>query len=314
MPDNPRDELLKANARNMRFVDALDREMVRELVRVYEEARRDLLVGIQGRRALLGQVQPPRPGEEEGERERLLREALARDEALFRQIDARLAALRAQVAALSDDFFERSLAGAEQEARAEWMTLNDAFEVGAAFAMIDFTSIETGLELAMDALAADQVKLAALLKAELRGGLLRGDSVDDLVQLTLGQDSTLWARGRVSAELAVRRGIIEANNAARDLWYWQWKEVIPGLKKQAVAAISKDTTDTCLGVHGQIRDLDQPYTLTGRVKFMDEMMYPPFHWNCRTSSVAYHPDFERGSRLTTAGMVEAARAEREGRE
>ena len=35
------------------------------------------------------------------------------------------------------------------------------------------------------------------------------------------------------------------------------------------------------------------------------MMQPPFHWNCRTSVVAYHPRFEQGGATTDRMRREA---------
>lgn len=109
--------------------------------------------------------------------------------------------------------------------------------------------------------------------------------------------------------LAARRTVITGNNAARDALYRQMSQDVPGLGKQAVAAISPRTTDCCLRVHGQVQPLNRPYKLEGLPRFAAEMMFPAFHWNCRTSSVPYHPDFEVGAAISTADMQRAARAE-----
>lgn len=64
--------------------------------------------------------------------------------------------------------------------------------------------------------------------------------------------------------------------------------------KQAIATMDERVTDTCLRVHGQTRQLEQPYTLVGTPRFADEIDAPPFHNHCRTSSVLYKPEFDLG--------------------
>lgn len=82
-------------------------------------------------------------------------------------------------------------------------------------------------------------------------------------------------------------------------------------QKQAVAVLSEKTTDCCLNVHGQIRDLDQPFDLTGTPRYADKQDWPGFHWWCRTSGVLYKDEFDFG---LTEQMRDGARqvlAERE---
>lgn len=148
------------------------------------------------------------------------------------------------------------------------------------------------------------------LVGELRRGLISGESFAELVraitQLNLTDRASVFRRGQTSMELFIRRAIIDANNASRNQVYQDSQELVPGLQKQWVSVITPETTQTCLRAHGQIRELDEPYALTGTPRFSDEVMTPPGHWNCRSSSVAYHPDFEVGE-LTTKTMREAAR-------
>jgi hypothetical protein len=54
--------------------------------------------------------------------------------------------------------------------------------------------------------------------------------------------------------------------------------------KQAIAAIDERTTDCCLRVSGQTQPLDKPFRLEGTPRFADQMMYPGFHWYCRTGT------------------------------
>jgi hypothetical protein len=150
----------------------------------------------------------------------------------------------------------------------------------------------------------------AALTADLRRGLISGESFPQLVRSVLELDledrASAFRRGQTSMELFARRSVIEANNASRNGVYQDAEELIPGLQKQAIAVINDRTTETCLRVHGQIREIDEPYHLTGTPRFSDEELYPPFHFRCRSSSVAYHADFEEAGGLTTDAMREAA--------
>ena len=87
---------------------------------------------------------------------------------------------------------------------------------------------------------------------------------------------------------------------------------VEGLQKQAIARIDGKTSDTCLGVHGQIQPIDEPFTLTGKGRFATKKQTPPFHWGpCRTSIVGYHPDFEQLSSLATVDLLAEAKKQRE---
>ena len=84
-------------------------------------------------------------------------------------------------------------------------------------------------------------------------------------------------------------------------------------RKQAIAALDERTTDCCLRVHGQIKDLDEPFHLTGTPRFADEMQHPPFHWFCRTVETLWVEQFEQAG-ITTKEMRAAANAELKARE
>jgi len=178
---------------------------------------------------------------------------------------------------------------------------------------VDFNSIEFGLEEALRLLDQTQQATAAALRAGLRMGLIQGESFDHMVQRLMGRDASVFSRGATSAMLGARRNVIYANNAGRDAVYKNWGARIPGLMKQAIAAIDQSTTDCCLRVHGQVKALNEQYELAGEPRFADRMDYPPFHWSCRTSSVAYMREWEDSS-VTTAMMEEAAQAELAARE
>jgi hypothetical protein len=75
-------------------------------------------------------------------------------------------------------------------------------------------------------------------------------------------------------------------------------------KKQAIAAIDMRTTQTCLNVHGQIRNFNRDFNLRGEPKFAKKLPNPPFHFWCRTAMALYQKEFDVG--LTDS--MEAARA------
>lgn len=79
--------------------------------------------------------------------------------------------------------------------------------------------------------------------------------------------------------------------------------------KQAIAALDGRTTECCLNVHGQFRDLDEPFKLTGTPRFSDERDQPPFHWYCRTAMALYRDEFDDG--LTERMRSEAQALARE---
>lgn len=303
------DDLRRLAAQNVRFLDRLEDDTVREIARAYEQARRDLVTLITDAR---NELYEGVPRSEQGNK---LRE-LARDAELLGQIDARLTALGTLVHGIAEGAYGSARSEAEELGRDELDFLLAGLEMrpfAFNFMQVDYASVEIGIEESLATLDQSNGQLAGLFRTEFRGGLIQGEGFADLVRRLLGRDEGLLARGATSAALGARRTIITANNAARDVQYRAWGVVIPGLGKQAVAVVNAKTTDTCLNVHGQVRRLDEPYVLEGEPKFASTMMYPSFHWNCRTSSVAYHPDFEEGARVTTADLEAAAQAELEER-
>lgn len=233
---------------------------------------------------------------------------LAADVSLVHEIDGVLSDLKggltSEVEAMVGKAQANALEAAERELRLYML------ELGIPMRRLP---IDTGSVAAIQA-AVDQVPgmleaTKVAIVADLRRGLISGESFSEMVRsvtrLDLADRASAFRRGQTSMELFVRRQVIEANNASRNQLYQDSRAFIPGLRKQAVAVITKETTDCCLRVHGQIRNLDEPYVLVGTPRFADLVMYPPFHWRCRTSSVAYHADFEVGE-LTTRTMRLAA--------
>lgn len=307
---SPRDELLRLAAQNTHFLDGLERDAVRDIYEAYERARNELLGIITERRnALYTRTFT-------GEERTRLRE-LARDVALFRQIDARLATLRERIGGIAEGVWQRAVNGAGDITPEELDILLAGLDVGSFFyslTMVDFTSVELGLQRALAELMRSQTAVATVLQSELRVGLLRGESFDDLVKRLLAKDAGVFVRGRLSAELGARRNVTAANNEAKDAIYRLWAPQIPGLGKQAIAAIDENTTECCLLVHGQIQPITGSYRLDGQPRFAALIKVPPFHWRCRTSSAAYHADFEKEATITTQDMLDAAQAELRARE
>lgn len=282
----------------------LDDATARAVLRAYEDARKDLVDALAKRMLKLG----PDPTAEQVR-------MVARDAGLIQEIEARLSDLAAEhVLILRQNLTKAQEIGLEMAQR----------EIERLVARLGlnirpFTGIDPQLPGLVQTILSQVERLSeqyrTTVTGELMTALIRGDDFRTIVQRILAADPgpegiSLARQGANSAELMARRTVIEANNASRQLVYEQAKEQVEGLKKQLVAAVQPDrTTVTCLKAHGQIREINEPYTLTGKPRFARKIMYPPFHWRCRSSSVAYHPQFEQGTQMTTEAMREAAQKE-----
>lgn len=129
-----------------------------------------------------------------------------------------------------------------------------------------------------------------LVGEAIRMQLAGADDAAMRARLITGKDgrSSAWELARTSLALAVAMLVWGAANGTvvrlgravseRDGVEYQ---------KQAIAALDARTTRICRAVNRQIRPLDKPFeTLAGPI------MNPPFHYNCRTAVVLYHPSFE----------------------
>jgi hypothetical protein len=285
-----------------------DRTAVR-LAEMYDRARREIIVTLMDWYAKMGS---PRTAEE-------LR-IVANQVYRIREIDRTIQGLSTMIADyLRDQLPAAAEAGREQ---AERDVINMARALGvdlakeAAFAGID-GQLAITVEAFIKRIPSIVDPLAAQLTGELQYSLTQGDAFDQIVQRLLAAElgpegASFFRRGALSMELFSRRAVIDSNNASRQLVYERAKEVIPEMQKQAVAVVQPGvTTECCLRVHGQIQPIDQPYRLTGQPRFADEMMFPAFHWRCRSSSVAYHPLYDQlaeGTEASTKAMREQARA------
>jgi len=235
--------------------------------------------------------------------------------ARIKELDARIKQLSTDIADYFKDqipaAMDIGLSNAERDIELMSKALRTSVKQEALFAGID-PQLASVVESVIARIPGIVEPLAGQITFELQYSLTQGDSFDQIVQRLLGKDlgpqgASFFQRGATSMQLFSRRSVIDANNASRQLVYERAAEKIGKLQKQAVAAIDDRTTECCLRVHGQIADLDKPYKLTGTPRFQDEMMFPAFHWNCRTSSVAYHPAFDEAAKGTEAS-TEAMRA------
>lgn len=140
-----------------------------------------------------------------------------------------------------------------------------------------------------------QIERAAILG---QTDLILGDDDTSLGLLTPSQTQTDFERWSTAAlALGFSAWLFGRDNrGAKDSPF----------KKQAIAAIDERTTQTCIRVHGQIQDFNDPFILTGEPRFARKMQAPPFHWRCRTTSALYQDTFDLG---LTERMRDAARAE-----
>lgn len=246
---------------------------------------------------------------------------LARRIGILRAIDERLQELERELGiALRDVVVASSEMAVDQIQREIALLPAEMRPTIDAFSLIDQRMVEQYVPIAMNDVQLGARSLSLQLQREIQNGLLQGESFPDLIRRLMAMDqvsglaASIWRRGSLSAELMIRRLTITAANGAKsDALRTMNAQGGTQVQKQAIAVISPETTDCCIRVHGQIRDVDEPFELTGTPRFADQMLHPSFHWNCRTSIAMYHPIFERGV-TTTPGMVQAAQDELRRRE
>ena len=242
--------------------------------------------------------------------------SLLRQSGLLQQIDARLLQLEAELGVNLRSIVTASSELALEQIQRELALLPPSLRPAtfAQFGTINTRMVERFVPVALGDVQLGTRSLSLQLQRDLQAGLLQGESFENLVirlmATTPGTGASVWRRGEVSAELATRRLVITAENASKQD---ALRELNAGgevtVQKQAVAVVGPNTTDCCLRVHGQIRDVDKPFDLTGTPRFADQMMTPGFHWNCRSSLAMHHPAFEQPGGLTTASMRAAANAQ-----
>jgi hypothetical protein len=289
--------------RNQLLLESAESRAAREVARAYNAARRELVDVLITRWTGPGTLGPGAAAD------------LLRRLGLLQNIDSRLLTLEQQLGViLRDSVTSMSELAIEQIGR-EFALLPSSLRPDlSAFSMIDTAMIEQVVPVVMEEVTGLTTLLRTQLRRELQSGLTQGASFPNLVRRLMaatptGEGPAVWRNGQLSAERMVRRTVITANNRAKQGALEQVNaQGGVRVQKQAVASIGSKTTATCLRVHGQIRDVDKPFDLTGEPRFARQMMNPAFHWSCRTSVSMYHPLFEQGA-LTTPDMRAAAIAE-----
>lgn len=302
---NARDQQIASLRRGEERLGSLDDETIKRLAVMYDQARREILG------ALVDWYQrhgaPTDPAQL-----RLMAGQVARIREIERVINRLSRDVADYLKNQLPEAWDLGLDGAESEVARMAKELKVNIRRERLFAGID-DQLAIMVESTIGQIPQMVEPLAGQLTFELQYSLTQGDSFDQIVQRLVGAElgpsgASFFRRGRNSMELFARRAVIDSNNSSRQLVYERAARDVPGLMKQAIAVIQPGvTTETCLRVHGQIQPLDKPYRLTGRPRFADAMMFPSFHWNCRSSSAAYHPAFEEGARITTADMRAEAR-------
>lgn len=288
------------------MLESLEQRQARQVALSYNQARQEILDRLLARwNAIVGQreVTPDQAA------------SLLRQSGLLQQIDARLLQLEQDLGLQLRGIVTASGELAIEQIRQELALLPAHLLPANAlmFSTINMRMVEQFVPVALDTMRLATGSMRLQLQTELQTGLIQGQSFDSLARrlfaATTGDNgASPWRRGQLSADLATRRLVITAENGAKQAAIAEVQRDIPEVQKQAVAVIGQNTTDCCLRVHGQIRDVGQPFDLTGTPRFADQMMTSPFHWNCRTSIAMYHPAFER-SGLTTANMRKSADAQ-----
>ncbi|MGB5050249.1 MAG: phage minor head protein [Caldilineaceae bacterium] len=285
--------------RNQLAMERAEASVARQVAAAYNQARRELLADLLTRWLGPGTLRPEEALD------------LARRLGLLHAIDARLLELEREAGAILRgvvvDAEERALEAIEREMALLPGSLRGNLR---AFTRLNTAMVEHFVPIALSDVGMATTLLAGTLRRELQAGLLQGEAFPELAARLLNAEGSEWAsRGATSAERLTRRLVIHAENAARSEYIKQAAVGIPELKRQAVAHVGGNTTETCLHVHGQIVGIDEPFDLGSYTpQFAQKMMHTPFHWNCRTAVAAWHPRFEAGG-LNTANMQKSAQAE-----
>lgn len=294
--------------RNQLLLETAETRAAREVAAAYNAARRELVEQLITRWTGPGTLEP--------------RDAidLVRRLGLLQNIDSRLLQLENEVGVILRDLLSANSELAIEQIGRELALLPPSLRPNVSqFTMIDTATIEQFVPVVTQEIQGITQTTMLQLRRELQSGLIQGEGFPDLVRRLMAQTPTgegpaVWRNGQLSAERMTRRTVITANNAAKNAALAKVNAAGgTQVQKQAVASIGPRTTKCCLRVHGQIRDVDQPFDLTAEPRFARQMMHPAFHWNCRTSEAMYHPIFEQGA-LTTASMRSSAMAEFNSRE
>lgn len=293
----------RVTERNQLVIETAEVRAARQVASAYNAARRELVATLLERWTGTPTLTPNQQAD------------LLRRLGILQVVDGRMAQLERSVGViLRDSLNSVSELAVEQVAR-ELMLLPATLRPDMAqFTMVDTELIERFVPVVTDEIRSITQATLLQLRRELQNGLIQGESLPNLVSRLMaatptGEGPATWRNGQLSAERMVRRTVITANNASKEAALAK-VNAAGGVQvqKQAVASVGPRTTKCCLRVHGQVRDIGQPFELTAEPRFARQMQHPSFHWGCRTSTVMYHPVFEEGA-LTTASMRTSAAAE-----
>lgn len=293
--------------RDALLLEREENRAARQVAQAYNAARRELVDSLLQR--WTGGVMTPDQAVE-----------LFRRLGLVTTIDSRLRQLEREVGTVLRGIVSSSTESA-LEAMLQQLALlpADMRPAVANFVGIDAALIEQFVPVALQDIRSITGTMTGQLTSAMQNGLIQGQSFPDLVRRLMasvptGEQPAIWRNGANSAELMTRRLVITANNAAKLASLNQVnRQGGVRVKKQWNSVINERTTDCCLRAHGQIREVNEPFKLTGTPRFANELMSPPGHWRCRSSITMYHEIFERGG-LTTPNMEKSAAAELKRRE
>lgn len=289
--------------RNQLLLESAEERAARQVASAYNQARRELLDFVIERWT--------------GPAAMLPRDAidLERRLGLLQAIDGRLGQLEREVGIVLRDAITSCSELALEQVRRELMLLPLELRPNLAqFTMVDFSLIEEFAPAVLRDIAGVRQTTILTLRRELQTGLLQGEPFPDLARRLMaatptGEAPAVWRNGQLSADRLVRRTVVQANNMSKQSALEAInREGTVKVRKQWVASIGQRTTKTCLRLHGQIRDVDQPFDVEAEPRFARQLMTAPAHWNCRSSVVMHHPLFERGG-MTTPNMRSSAAAE-----
>lgn len=295
-------------ARSASLLESAEQRAARQVAAAYNQARQELTARLLDGWTATGITSPE-------DAARFLRQS-----GLLQQVDARLQQLERELGitlrGIVTASSERAIDSIQRELALLPSSIRDGFDP--AFGMINERVIEQFVPVAVSDWRGLTMAMSGNLQRELQVGLIQGEAYPDLVRRLLSQapgEGAIFPRAQTSAELATRRLVVTAENGAKQQAIAEVAKSIPEIRKQALAAIGKNTTDCCLRVHGQIQPVSQPFELVGEPRFADELMTSPFHWNCRTGIVMHHPAFEESmptSKLKSNAQRELARRKAEG--
>lgn len=275
----------------------------RQVAQAYNNARRELVATLLERWSAPGVMTPGQAVE------------LFRRLGLVTMIDGRLRTLEQEVGLVLRGIVTSSTETALEAMAQQLALLPVELRPNIAnFVQIDTALIERFVPVAMNDIRAITGTMSSQLTSAVQNGLIQGESFPNLIHRLMasvptGEQPAIWNNGRNSAELMTRRLVITANNSAKISALDQVNQ--QGgvqVKKQWNSVINERTTDCYLRAHGQIREVNERFRLTGTPRFASELLSPPGHWRCRSSVTMYHPVFERGG-LTTPNMEKSAAAE-----